>query len=392
MDALIIADDLSGAADCAAASGTGAIVTLSGSADVDAPVVAVDIDSRDLAPAAAADRAGTVARTGADSLIYQKLDSTLRGNWPAELAAIAAELTRARGKAPLVLLCPAFPERGRSVVRGHVRVEGRSLASGSIATMLGGAGLEGSDVPRGLMPSELRAALDAVAAAGRIAVCDAESRADLNALAKISLDYTNVFWAGSAGLMSSLATQLGWRAPQEPLPPAPGCVLVVVGSASDVSRTQVNRLAAVPGVKSILYPAETLAGRGGDHLGSAAAELATAARSARCVAVSIDAAPGASTGAALVAGLTRLLVPLLPHFGGLVVTGGETARSLLSGAGVHALRILGELEPGVPFGRTVGALERTIITKAGGFGTPDTLVHAFRALTQPAPDPGREPT
>ena len=244
MDALIIADDLSGAADCAAASGTGAIVTLSGSADVDAPVVAVDIDSRDLAPAAAADRAGAVARTGADSLIYQKLDSTLRGNWPAELAAIAAELTRARGKAPLVLLCPAFPERGRSVVRGHVRVEGRSLASGSIATMLNGAGLEGSDVPRGLVPSELRAALDAIAAAGRIAICDAESRADLNALAKISLDYTNVFWAGSAGLMSSLAAQLGWRAPQEPLPPAPGCVLVVVGSASDVSRTQVDRLAA----------------------------------------------------------------------------------------------------------------------------------------------------
>ena len=276
-------------------------------------------------------------------------------------------------------------------MRGHVRVEGRSLASGSIATMLGGAGLEGSDVPRGLVPSELRAALDAIAAAGRIAVCDAKSRADLNALAKISLDYTNVFWAGSAGLMSSLAAQLGWRAPQEPLPPAPGCVLVVVGSASDVSRTQVNRLAAVPGVKSIMYQAEMLTGKGGDHLSSAAAELATAARSARCVAVSIDAAPGASTGAALVAGLTHLLVPLLPHFGGLVVTGGETARSLLSGAGVHALRILGELEPGVPFGRTVGALDRTIITKAGGFGTPDTLVHAFRALTQPSPDPGREP-
>jgi uncharacterized protein YgbK (DUF1537 family) len=50
--------------------------------------------------------------------------------------------------------------------------------------------------------------------------------------------------------------------------------------------------------------------------------------------------------------------------------------------GARHLRVLGELEPAVP----VGILEDGqwhglfVVTKAGGFGRPDTLLNAVRAL------------
>ncbi|MFY9315729.1 MAG: nucleotide-binding domain containing protein, partial [Burkholderiales bacterium] len=54
-----------------------------------------------------------------------------------------------------------------------------------------------------------------------------------------------------------------------------------------------------------------------------------------------------------------------------VLTGGETARAVLGARGIRALRLLGEVEPGVPFAM---ARDGTLVcTKAGAFGGPDTL-------------------
>ena len=54
-----------------------------------------------------------------------------------------------------------------------------------------------------------------------------------------------------------------------------------------------------------------------------------------------------------------------------VLTGGETARAVLGARNIRALRLLGEVEPGVPFGM---APDGTLVcTKAGAFGRPGTL-------------------
>jgi uncharacterized protein YgbK (DUF1537 family) len=82
-------------------------------------------------------------------------------------------------------------------------------------------------------------------------------------------------------------------------------------------------------------------------------------------------------------------VPLVHAFGRIaarhaqsaayVLTGGETARAVLCARGVRGFRLLGEVEPGVPFGASIPG-ETLVCTKAGGFGGPDTLVHCVSRL------------
>jgi len=71
---------------------------------------------------------------------------------------------------------------------------------------------------------------------------------------------------------------------------------------------------------------------------------------------------------------------LTPGLGGLLCTGGETARAVLDAAGAAGLRLLGEAEPGVPLGTAVGWRDRPVVTKAGAFGTERTLVRCRAAL------------
>jgi uncharacterized protein YgbK (DUF1537 family) len=61
-----------------------------------------------------------------------------------------------------------------------------------------------------------------------------------------------------------------------------------------------------------------------------------------------------------------------------VLTGGETARAVLGARRIRALRLLGEVEPGVPFAM---APDGTLIcTKAGAFGGPQTLARCVARL------------
>src|SRR5262245_20130298 len=135
---LILADDLSGAADCAGAcagAGLDTLVLLEAVAagPARASVLAIDLNSRDKSAAAAGE---TIARTipqardlGAE-ILYHKIDSTLRGNWAHELVAARASLASAHGTSPLALVVPAFPARGRITRSGRVLVAApRSLAA-----------------------------------------------------------------------------------------------------------------------------------------------------------------------------------------------------------------------------------------------------------------------
>ena len=66
--------------------------------------------------------------------------------------------------------------------------------------------------------------------------------------------------------------------------------------------------------------------------------------------------------------------------GGLVLTGGDTAVGVARGLGATGLRLDDELEPGVPVGRLLGPRPYRVVTKAGGFGSPDVLRTACEAL------------
>jgi D-threonate/D-erythronate kinase len=131
---VVIADDLSGAAELANAAveaGFSAEVQMRFRAGSDADVVCVDTETRSLAPEAAAALAGESARAVAavhPELVYKKCDSVLRGPIAAESLAIARALGRQR-----VLLVPANPSRRRIIRGGEYFVDGIPLAQTAFA-------------------------------------------------------------------------------------------------------------------------------------------------------------------------------------------------------------------------------------------------------------------
>jgi len=64
----------------------------------------------------------------------------------------------------------------------------------------------------------------------------------------------------------------------------------------------------------------------------------------------------------------------------LVVAGGETAGAVVGALGVGALRIGGEIDPGVPWTEVIGPRPLALALKSGNFGAEDFFTKAFSAL------------
>jgi D-threonate/D-erythronate kinase len=61
-------------------------------------------------------------------------------------------------------------------------------------------------------------------------------------------------------------------------------------------------------------------------------------------------------------------------FAAVIVSGGDTAVALLQRLRQPALRVMGTLLAGIPYSKIAGPQgELVIVTKSGGFGTPDTF-------------------
>lgn len=400
---LVLADDLSGAADCGIAftrSGLSAVVLLSDAGKAAtraaADVLVVDADSRRLPPSAAAAVNERLVRRHMTEglLLYKKIDSTLRGN-------IAAELAATTPLAGLAIVAPAFPATGRTTRGGRVYVNGVPLEAtetwqrekltgiADIAAMLARGGVRparaGLDLVRG-DPQALRDALVRMDEDGATAVvCDAETEADLAAIADASaLLARRHFWVGSAGLAHHLARAAGIAAAA---PPAPlrlrGPVLIAVGSLSGVSRAQAQNLAREPGVVTLtVAPEVLLQGDSSPDWLDAATRLDDALRRGSDVLLGIGSGGTIplDEGWRLCEALGRLAAPVASRLGGLVATGGDTARGVLGALGAVGLRLAYEIEPGVALSVTEGGQPLPVVTKAGAFGSPDTLLHCRAVL------------
>ncbi len=412
VDVIILADDLTGAAD------TGIAFTLAGlrswvafrddaEPPADVQVVAIDMDTRRLGRAAeAAARAGEVTRRalqGSPRALYKKIDSTLRGHVGVEAAATCRAFDPARGrKRPLLVASPAFPATGRIVRDGAVLVGGTLLEKtevwqksgmqgpANLPAMLHGAGLTAEVVRLPLVREgvdALHGILDAMAARGvDAAVCDAEGEDDLRRIAEAGARLGGqAVWMGSAGLARHLPAALSLRPAgqsSERAIPAAGPVLFLVGSRSAVARQQARRLEKGGVAMVVVAPAALLAGAGDPAWERAAAALeAATGRGGDAVAmISLDELVPLEQGPALASALARLAAPLVGRVGGVVATGGDIARALLAELGAGGLTLIGEVEPGVPMGRADGERPLTVVTKAGAFGTEDTLQRCLEAL------------
>jgi hypothetical protein len=155
----------------------------------------------------------------------------------------------------------------------------------------------------------------------------------------------------------------------------------VVGSASDVSHAQFELLAAEPGVAAVRVAPDDLRGPPGSLL-DLESQLDSAIGLGADIAMLIERGSTLDTraGAQLVMALAAVVAPRLSRIGGLFATGGETARGLLERAGATGISLGGEIEPGVPWGTTLGEITLPIVTKAGAFGNNRTLLRCRNAL------------
>ncbi len=407
LDTLILADDLSGAADCAGSchrAGMASVVLIDPSADPgDAAVVAVDVDSRARLPGEAGAAMAEQARrflSRDTRLLYQKMDSTLRGHWARETACLLEAMVTIGGHRPLAIVAPAFPAAGRTLVGGRGFLNGRPLEATETwarerftrppapAAWLAAEGLRVAqasldDVRSESGPLSVISA-DRGAADADVVVCDAQTEDDLDAIARAALALARTpLCVGSAGLMRALAGREGRTPPrQAPITPLAGPVLTVVGSASQVSLGQVRALVERRAVIAIAIAPAVLRGGASGPLRSVAEGIDAALAAGKDVVVAIDGREGVDLrrGQNLSVALAGLIAPRLSHTGGLVATGGETARAILTRAGVPGLRIHGEVEPGVPLTSALGASGLPVITKAGAFGDGETLVRCIDAI------------
>lgn len=412
MRILIIADDLSGAADCAigfASAGLQTVVTLDPLHDkADAQVIAADTDTRRLTPAQAAERtlAAYKALHQPGQRLYKKIDSTLRGNWAAEVAAL-------QPLAGLAIVAPAFPATGRTLRGGRVWVNGQPLETtdtwklengdrpADIEAMLVDAGLStaklGLDTLRGDKHLLERRIAEVAGSGTQALIVDAQTEDDLLTLARLTASMEQpLFWIGSGGLAREIASlagvsEAGFTA-SEPaaLERSQASILILVGSLSGVCERQCALLKERGGVSELVVPPEVLR-QGTTHADWALWQSQIGDQldgwSDLLLRIGRDEAFDPQEGAQL---STRLALLVEPHFakvGGLIATGGETARAILTTVGIDSLQLLTEIEAGVAFARPTVSRQGHrpgIVTKAGAFGTDHALYAAWQHLSESA--------
>lgn len=396
----LVADDLTGALDAAAPfAGRGLRVKVHrspdtlpapdggtdgpsapGSARSGAPlreptgaVLAVSTSSRHLAPAAARAVVKVAARrllAWTPRLGFKKIDSTLRGPVPDEVAAAMAAFGRRSA-----LVCPAFPAAGRIVRDGEVFVYGEPLRETEyvrdLRTPAPGESLEALfarvGAVRRLRPGE---SLPGRPGDG-IVVADAQTQAHLDRLATLVAEHgRDVLAVGSDGLAAGLAHLFGARGRPARIAGGAGrIVLFALGSRAGTTAEQASRLLdANPGLPVVEAPAGRLDAKA----------AARAAGSARAVVLRVPASPRGEPGTVVrsFAGGVRNAVERLGGPGriaALAATGGDTVEAILDVFDIAALDVLGEFRPGIPVSRGAapGGADLTLVSKAGGFGAPD---------------------
>lgn len=410
---LILADDLSGAADCGVAcvgAGLKTVVALEDTEeDVVAEVLSVDADTRRMAPGAAAHEVDRLVRKYGpykELLLFKKIDSTMRGNVSAELAAaLHAHRSSHTGVGRTVaVMAPAFPANGRTTVNGYQLVYGQPLhnmdiwrlqgmTGGSfIPDMLNSAGLKSKLLQLDVIRSASGALADAMrffANQADVLVCDAETDADLEAIASASMELgRKTIWVGSAGLAYHLPHAAGFGTAtgiaEIALPPLSGPLLFVIGSLSCNSFEQVRVLTSSSQTLQLLVPPEVLlAGAESERWEEYEWELERAIDTNRDVVLGPGSEPQVelSKRPLLSAALAQMTSLISSRIGALVAAGGETARTVLRSWGVTGMRLIGELERGIAVSTTdTWSRQLPVITKAGDFGKSETLLNCWQFL------------
>lgn len=413
----VISDDLTGACDVGIqfrkrGLKTLVLANLGALAKVrDFDTVVIDIDTRN----DSSDTAYNKARAGAKALkeigvalVYKKMDSTLRGNIGAELDAIMDELDF-----KAVVIAPAFPAANRTTLGGRQLLNGVPLdktdfahdpvnpvKESHIPTLMQGQthkkiGIVNLPKVREGIESLTHQVETLIRSGKEMLIIDAETKDDLNAIAKATLD-SKVLPCGSAGLAEQLSHWLVLSLAEPRL-------LIVSGSVNIITLNQISAVKKALNVR-ILHPNLSLVLAGEENRRTEADRLVKDAKKAvetgRDIVISLAQSKDEISRIQQLG--TRLGMDhhesagnILSFLGEvssatidtckierIVLVGGDTAIHVVNALGAYGIKIEDEVLPGIPLGRILGGRfdGLLIVTKAGGFGHEDALIEVIKKL------------
>lgn len=412
-DALVVADDLTGATDTGhsfAARGYRTIVRLDPNFDTSEAVVSVvDTDSRYAGATEAAERVVDAVKQHDADTVYKKVDSTLRGNIRAEIVAAATAMD-----ADAAAVAPAFPSNGRVTAAGYHLVDG-ALVTDTEAGNDPDKPAPTSSLPR-LLDGEIGTVVHAdakrvaggAATAGetldgegdpRLVAFDAVHARHLGAVADATAVHDgDVLLVGSAGLAEhvrlSAPTVERTPAAEEPS----GTAFGVAGSINPQTLAQLDSLPTQQVVEldpEVAVTDPTAAGEAAaeacvERLDSERAVILASARAEADVKSSLDAAErvglaerDARERVTESLGVAAETVWTAVSPGSLFLTGGTVAKEILDRLDAGGIELRGEeIAVGVPVGVIRGgqAEGTPLVTKAGAFGTDSTVDDALEHL------------
>jgi len=316
-----------------------------------AEVLAISTDSREVEAAAAASLMTNTASLlphGSATILFKKIDSTLRGNPNSEIAA-AVESFDCRA----ALVCPAFPALGRVVEGGRLHIRhSTDFEPIEIIPRLRAPALEPCvQVQPGAM-------MEALSLGARLILLDATCDLDLDQIARELLALQQrVLWVGSAGLASALARRLKRSHPARPSKTqTPTPVLFCIGT--DHPATAAQQAALLRERRALLADA--------DRISRAEIAAALDRREHVCLRIRWGNPP--------VERIRELICGLPPA--ALLLTGGKTASLVCRAARVQRIDLDDEIVMGTPRGVLRGGeLEgMAVATKSGAFGDTDAFI------------------
>ncbi|OPF71512.1 hypothetical protein VT50_0232795 [Streptomyces antioxidans] len=329
-----------------------------------------------------------------DTIVLKKIDSLLRGNVAAEIAVLAEDATG-------VVLAPALPIAGRVVRSGVVHIGGVPLHEGdawraeavpppaSVAQALGGLPTALITLPtvRASRPT-LLTALRAATAAGRVAICDAETDADLDAIVGASLaDGPGTRLVGSGGLALAVGRHLATAYPAtrtRATPPATGPATPSTTGPPTPGATA----PATPGTTGPAAPSATgsaAPAAGGPAVSQALGRGTADTARAPALAAPAAAAPPADSGTVPDAAASRTGRPVLVVVGTAEPGAVEQVRRLVEdGARHQRLPLAGLLADGPPVRLPALTAAVTVVTLGASPGFPGRTTPSYEAVALPS--------
>ncbi|RDI59099.1 3-oxo-tetronate kinase [Microvirga subterranea] len=415
-----IADDLTGATDLAlmlAREGMRTVQTIGvPGQDLDlsqADAVVVALKSRTIPPREAVAQslaaAEALRKAGAQHLFFKycsTFDSTDEGN-----IGPVTEALLAFTDSDFTLACPAFPANGRTVYKGHLFVNGVPLHESSMKdhplTPMRDSNLvrvlqRQTALPVGLVvfedvnagPDAIRKAFEREKAAGRrIVIVDALTDDHLRAIGHAAADLPLI--TGGSGVAMGLPA--AYRGDVSPAASssittfdAPsGREIILAGSCSSATQRQVQ-VATETGVPAFRLDPMALAS--GEMTAQSALAWLSEQSADRPVLIYSTAAPdavqdvqrrlGRMNAGEVVEHALADIARALPAAGftRIIVAGGETSGAVVNALDVKALSIGPEIDPGVPWTRTLAGTDLALALKSGNFGAPDFFLKAWAML------------